>query len=250
MNPIHSKAVMVAAIALLAFSVPVQASKMDSKIEDSARQSYVFKTYLQEDDIKIKSRDGVVTMTGVVLDESHQLLAQETVAGLPSVKSVDNQLKIKGESDKNSDAWLVAKVKSTLLFHRSVSAKTEVDVKDGVVTLKGAAASPAQRDLTTEYVKDIEGVKDVRNEMTVAGVAEEKNRSVGDKIDDSSITAQVRMTLLYHRSTSAINTKVTTRDGVVTLHGKARNTAELDLAAKLANDVKGVNSVVNRMIVE
>ena len=250
MNPIHSKAVLVAAIALLAFSVPVQASKMDSKIEDSAQQSYVFKTYLQEDDIKIKSRDGVVTMTGVVLDESHKLLAQETVAGLPSVKSVDNQLEIKGAPDKNSDAWLVAKVKSTLLFHRSVSAKTEVDVKDGIVTLKGPAASPAQRDLTTEYVKDIEGVKDVRNEMTVAGVAEEKNRSVGDKIDDSSITAQVKMTLLYHRSTSAINTKVTTTDGVVTLHGKARNTAELDLATKLANDVKGVNSVVNRMIVE
>jgi osmotically-inducible protein OsmY len=250
MTRIHSKAVMMAAIALLVFSVPVQASKIDSKIETSAQQSYVFKTYLQEDDIKIKSRDGVVTMTGVVLDESHKLLAQETVAEIPSVKSVDNQLKVKAEPVRDSDAWLVAKVKSTLLFHRSVSAKTEVDVKDGIVTLKGAAASPAQRELTTEYVKDIEGVKDVRNEMTVAGVAEEQNRSIGDKIDDSSITAQVKMTLLYHRSTSAINTRVTTKDGIVTLQGKARNTAELDLATKLANDVKGVNSVVNRMIVE
>jgi osmotically-inducible protein OsmY len=250
MNRIHSKAVMMAAIALLVFSVPVQASKIDSKIETSAQQSYVFKTYLQEDDIKIKSRDGVVTMTGVVLDESHKLLAQETVAEIPSVKSVDNQLKVKAEPVRDSDAWLVAKVKSTLLFHRSVSAKTEVDVKDGIVTLKGAAASPAQRELTTEYVKDIEGVKDVRNEMTVAGVAEEQNRSIGDKIDDSSITAQVKMTLLYHRSTSAINTRVTTKDGIVTLQGKARNTAELDLATKLANDVKGVNSVVNQMIVE
>ena len=250
MKAMYPKSVMMAAAALLAFSVPVQASKMDNKIESSAKQSYVFKTYLQGDDIKIKSKDGAVTVSGEVIDESHKLLAGETVAGLPDVKSVDNQLKIKGDPTKNSDAWLVTKVKTTLLFHRSVSAKTEVDVKDGVVTLKGAAASPAQRELTTEYVKDIEGVKDVRNEMTVAGVAEEKNRSVGDKIDDSSITAQVKMTLLYHRSTSAINTKVTTTDGVVTLHGKARNTAELDLATKLANDVKGVNSVVNRMIVE
>ena len=250
MKAMYPKSVMMAAAALLAFSVPVQASKMDNKIESSAKQSYVFKTYLQGDDIKIKSKDGAVTVSGEVIDESHKLLAGETVAGLPDVKSVDNQLKIKGDPTKNSDAWLVTKVKTTLLFHRSVSAKTEVDVKDGVVTLKGAAASPAQRELTTEYVKDIEGVKDVRNEMTVAGVAEEQNRSVGDKIDDSSITAQVKMTLLYHRSTSAINTKVTTTDGVVTLHGKARNTAELDLATKLANDVKGVNSVVNRMIVE
>jgi len=249
MKTIYSKAVLITAAALLAFSVPVQASKVDDSIEASARQSYVFKTYLQDDAIKIKSRDGAVTVTGVVLNESHKILAGETVAGLPDVKSVDNQLEIKGAPDKNSDAWLVAKVKSTLLFHRSVSAKTEVDVKDGIVTLSGAAASPAQRELTTEYVKDIEGVNDVRNKMTVAGVAEE-SRTVGDKIDDSSITAQVKMTLLYHRSTSAINTKVTTKDGVVTLHGKARNTAEIDLATKLANDVKGVNSVTNRMIVE
>ena len=249
MKTTFPKSVVMAAAALVAFSAPVQASKMDNNIEASAKQTYVFKTYLQDDDIKIKSKDGAVTVSGVVADESHKLLAQETVAGLPDVKSVDNQLKIKGEPTKNSDAWLVTKVKSTLLFHRSVSAKTEVDVKDGIVTLKGAAASPAQRELTTEYVKDIEGVKDVRNEMTVAGVADEK-RSVGDKIDDSSITAQVKMTLLYHRSTSGINTKVTTKDGVVTLHGKARNTAELDLAAKLTNDVKGVKAVDNRMIVE
>lgn len=249
MKRIYPKAVLLAAAALMAFSVPVQAAKMDNSIESSARESYVFKTYLQEDDIKIKSRDGVVTISGEVLNESHKMLAQETVAELPNVKGVDNQLKIKSEPAKNSDAWLTAKVKSTLLFHRSVSAKTEVEVKDGVVTLKGSAASPAQRELTTEYVKDIDGVKDVKNEMTVAGVKDEQ-RSLGDKIDDSSLTAQVKMTLLYHRSTSAINTKVTTRDGVVTLHGSARNTAEIDLATKLANDVTGVKSVVNRMIVE
>ncbi len=38
------------------------------------------------------------------------------------------------------------------------------------------------------------------------------------------------MTLLYHRSTSAINTKVETKRGVVTLYGKASNAAEKDLA--------------------
>lgn len=244
----YPKTMMMAA-ALLALSVPVQASKIDRNIEASAQQSYVFKTYLQGDDIKIKSNDGVVTVTGVVLNEAHKILAQETVAGLPDVKSVDNRLEIKGEPAKNSDAWLVTKVKSTLLFHRSVSARTEVDVKDGIVTLKGEATSPAQRELTTEYVKDIEGVKDVKNEMTVAGVMEEK-RTVGEKIDDSSITAQVKMTLLYHRSTSAINTKVSTKDSVVTLQGTARNNAEVDLATKLANDVNGVASVVNRMTVE
>jgi len=42
-------------------------------------------------------------------------------------------------------------------------------------------------------------------------------------VDDASITAQVKMTLLYHRSTSALNTSVTTKKGVVILGGKASN---------------------------
>ena len=73
-------------------------------------------------------------------------------------------------------------------------------------------------------------------------------RVVG-KIDDASITAQIKMTLLYHRSTSALNTKVETKLGMVTLYGKARNAAEKDLVTKLASDVNGVRNVENRMTV-
>ena len=74
-------------------------------------------------------------------------------------------------------------------------------------------------------------------------------RVVG-KIDDASITAQVKMTLLFHRSTSALNTKVETNDGVVTMHGKASNAAEKELVTKLVNDINGVKSVNNRMTIE
>jgi hyperosmotically inducible protein len=243
---------LVAAVALLAFSVPAYASEMDSRIESSAKQSYVFKTYLKDDDIKIESRDGAVTLTGFVSEEYHKSLAQETVAGLPGVKSVDNRLEeVNGAPPTaNSDAWLRDKVETTLLFHRSVSAgTTEVDVKDGIVTLRGDASSQAQKELTTEYARDVEGVKDVNNEMTVTKTSE-KTRTVGEKIDDASITAQVKMTLLFHHSTSALNTKVETKNGVVTLYGKASNAAALDLATKLANDVNGVKGVNNRMAIE
>jgi len=254
--------IMVAAMAMLALSVTVHASKTDTRIESAAKNSYVFKTFLKNDDIKIESKDGAVTLTGIVADNFSKSLAQETVAGLPGVKSVDNRLEIKGAPPtENSDAWLRDKVKYTLLFHRSVSVvTTEVDVKDGIVTLRGAATSEAQKELSTEYAKDVEGVKGVNNEMTVNKTAKKKQTvgqkidaaadSASQKIDDASITAQVKMTLLYHRSTSAINTKVETKRGVVTLHGKAGNVAEKDLAAKFAGDVNGVKSVKNRMTIQ
>jgi hyperosmotically inducible protein len=256
---IYCLALIITVAALVLINVPVFASETDDRIESSVKQSYVFKTYLKGDDIKIQSKNGVVTLTGTVSEESKKTLAGETVASLTGVKSVDNKLEVKGEAtDSCSDAWLMTKVKSTLLFHRNVSGTaTEVFAKDGTVTLRGEASNQAQKELTTEYAKDIDGVKNVTNEMTVLTAAMkpdektmgEKMDDVGGSIDDASITAMVKMTLLYHRSTSALNTKVETNDGTVTLSGKADNAAEKDLATKLVSDVHGVKSVNNRMTI-
>jgi osmotically-inducible protein OsmY len=141
---------------------------------------------------------------------------------------VDNQLTVKGERPaEHSDTWVGLKVKTALLFHRNVSAsKTDVNVKDGIVSLSGEASSVAQKELTTEYAKDVEGVKEVKNDMTVAKSTVKPDETTGEKIDDASITAQVKMSLLSHRSTSALKTKVETTDGVVTLTGVTKNAAE------------------------
>src|SRR3972149_6811816 len=96
------------AVALLLANSPAHASsKTDNRIGASAKKSYVFQNYLKGDDIKIQSKDGVVTLTGSVHEESHKSLARDTVAELPGVKKVDNQLEVKGEgSAENSDIWL------------------------------------------------------------------------------------------------------------------------------------------------
>jgi osmotically-inducible protein OsmY len=143
------------------------------------------------------------------------------------------------------------KVKAALLYRRNVSGtKTEVYVKDGIVTLKGVAANQAQKDLTAEYAKDIDGVKGVENEIVVSKNLDTRGETTGEKIDDASITAQVKGSLLAHRSTSMLSTKVTTNDGVVTVSGHARNEAEKALVTKLVTDINGVQSVVNNMTIE
>ena len=236
------------------------ASETDDNIVASAMQSYVFKTYLKGDDVTIKSKDGVATLTGTVANESHKTLAGDCVASLPGVKTVDNQLKEKGEAlSETSDAWLITKVKAALLFHRNVKAtETEVLAKNGTVTLRGNASSQAQKDLTAEYAKDVDGVKIVKNEMKtpIAAMMSGKTNmgenvdSMGEMIDDASITALVKSTLLYHHSTSTLKTTVETIDGVVNLGGAAKNAAEKDLATKLVSDVHGVKKVVNNMTIK
>jgi hyperosmotically inducible periplasmic protein len=245
--------------ALWATSLTLRASDTDDRIESSAKATYIFQTYLKGDDIKFESKDGAVTLTGTVATESHKTMAQELVADLPGVKSVNNQLLLKGApSSTSSDFWIKDKIKTTLLFHKSVSAiNTEVDVQDGVVTLSGVASSQAERELAAEYARDVDGVKSVNNQMTVSGVPattvataqEGSHRSTGVAIDDSSISTQVKMALLFHKSTSAIHTKVHTRYGVVTVSGMAANAAEIKLVTKLAEDINGVKSVRNEMTV-
>ena len=244
--------VLVAASTLLLASASVRASDTDDRIESSAKKSYVFKHYLTDDSIKTESKNGVVTLTGTVAEESHLGLARDTVEGLPGVKSVDNQLTVKGERpSEHSDAWVGLKVKTALLFHRNVRAtKTDVNVRDGVVSLSGEASSLAQKELTTEYAKDVEGVTEVKNDMTIAKAVAKPDETSGEKIDDASITAQVKMALLSHRSTSAIKTRVQTTDGVVTLTGITKNAAEKALVTKLAADINGVGSVINNMTIQ
>lgn len=251
----YSKVFFVVMFVILLTNIPVYANQTDDQIVSSANNSYVYKNYLKDDSVHTVSNDGVVTLTGTVSEESHRGLAEKTVESLPGVTKVDNQLVVNGQQPaQNSDGWVSMKIKSALLFNRNVSAvKTQVFVTDGMVILKGQADSQAQKDLTGEYAKDIEGVKGVDNQMTIADANTNKpdqdNQNMGDKIDDASITAQIKMAFMAHHSTSAFKTGVDTSNGVVTLTGNATSGAAKDMATKVANDVNGVKNVVNNMTI-
>jgi len=239
-----------AAFIMLA-ALPVLASESDNRIEASAKSSYNFKTYLKDDKIKVESKEGMVTLTGTVSQEFHKALAEETASGLPGVKGVSNQILVIGDQPaEHSDAWITMKVKTVLAFHKNVSAtNTEVTTVNGMVTLTGKVDSEAQKQLTGEYAKDVDGVNSVRNDLDISVPVKHAKESLGENVDDTSITAQIKTTLLFHKSTHSLATKVVTRRGVVTLHGEAKNGAEKELVTKLAEDIKGVKHVNNKMTV-
>jgi hyperosmotically inducible periplasmic protein len=249
-NSLSRAAILVPAIFLMVPAAPLLASETDRRVENTIKDSYNFKTTLAKDDIAVHASAGVVTLSGTAAEDANRVLAAETAENTAGVKSVVNLVKVKGEQpSEHSDAWTTMKVKTVLAFHKNVSASgTEVDTADGVVTLKGKAESEAQKELTTEYARDVEGVKEVDNQLTVTG--KKSHETIGAKIDDASITARIKSSLLFHRSTHAIATKVKTQKGVVTLHGEARNAAEKDLVGRLAGDTEGVQRVDNRMTIK
>lgn len=221
----------------------------DRKIEAAAKSSYNYRTVL-EDNVKVKAKDGVVTLTGTVIDKDDKSLAEDTVENLPGVTSVKNNIVVKSAHPVRSDAWIALKVRSRLLMKANVSAgTTKVTSANGVVTLTGTVDNLAQKELTAAYAEDIDGVKSVKNNLVVKD-APAPARTMGDKVDDASITSQLKYELLTHKGTSALKTKVSTRDGVITINGEASSDAQKSLVTKLAQDVRGAVSVTNHMTVK
>jgi osmotically-inducible protein OsmY len=237
-------------IALIATPIAVFASSStDRKIEDAAKASYNYRTVL-EDHVTVKANDGIVTLTGIVQDKDQKDLAADTVENLPGVTSVKNEITLKPVYPEYSDAWMAFKIRSRLLVKANVSASdTTVTVQDGVVTLTGTVDNLAQKELTAAYAQDIDHVKSVKNDLVVKAQPA-KGETIGEKVDDASITAQVKYALLSHKSTSALKTKVTTNEGVIAITGEASSDAEKSLVTKLAQDVRGVKSVSNNMTVK
>src|ERR1041384_8677122 len=81
------------ALAVVTNCTPLRAARNDdARIVSAAKQSYVYRTYLKNDDIKIQADDGAVTLKGEVPDRSHKDMAADTVESLPGAQRVDNKL--------------------------------------------------------------------------------------------------------------------------------------------------------------
>jgi len=103
-----------ALLLLLASPIALFASsETDRKIEDAAKASYNYRTVL-EDHVKVKAKDGIVTLTGTVQDKDDKELAADTVENLPGVMGVKNEIKIKSSYPEHSDAWIAFKVSEAL----------------------------------------------------------------------------------------------------------------------------------------
>ena len=66
---------------------------------------------------------------------------------------------------------------------------------------------------------------------------------------DSAITASVKTKLLASPDTSGMKIHVSTKNGVVTLSGKAQSEQEKESADGIAKGVRGVRSVKNQLTV-
>ncbi|MGD9834922.1 MAG: BON domain-containing protein [Piscinibacter sp.] len=73
--------------------------------------------------------------------------------------------------------------------------------------------------------------------------------SVGEYIDDTTITTQVKARMVENKQVDAAAISVETLNGTVMLSGFAKSGTERDTAETIARNVKGVKSVKNEIVV-
>lgn len=145
------------------------------------------------------------------------------------------------------DSVVTTRVKAALLDNIDVKGfDIQVETRKGEVMLSGFVSNQAQIDQAVNVAKGVEGVTNINNKLSIKdGVA-----TVGNKLDDSVITTEVKAALLADANIKSLDITVTTHKGEVQLSGFVNNQGQIDRAQEIAKGVSGVTQVANQMSIK
>jgi hyperosmotically inducible protein len=123
-------------------------------------------------EINLEVYKGVVQLNGFVDNAKEKAQAETVAKAVSGVKGVENNLLIKQAEQTAGgvidDSTISAKVKSALIDSADTKAgDIKVETRGGVVQLSGYAKSEAQKTAATKVAQSVEGVKAVKNSISI-----------------------------------------------------------------------------------
>lgn len=140
-----------------------------------------------------------------------------------------------------TDAGIKAKINDAWLqYDIDTFSKLSTTVNQGRVLLTGVVQNPEDRVEAVRLVWQVEGVKQVMNEIRVAD-----SEGAPGFVRDTWITTRLRTALTFEKNVQSLNYSIDTVQGVVYLMGVAMNQQELDKVLQIARTIPNVKQVVN-----
>jgi len=144
------------------------------------------------------------------------------------------------------DASIEFKIKDNLLEKSDkLFTRVGVDSVEGRVLLSGSVDSPDDRVEVARLTWQVDGVREVYNEIEVRDRA-----GLVDYFKDVRIANELRLKLLTDKDISAINYSVEAVNAVIYLMGIAQTQAELERVTSHASNIKGVERVVSYVVLK
>jgi hyperosmotically inducible periplasmic protein len=163
----------------------------DSWITMKVHSQFVPEAALEDSDIDVETKAGVVTLMGTVPTAAGKSRAVAIAKATDGVKSVNDRLRVAptGDTDVSaaakegakdtkqaannagkgmSDGWVTSKIYADFIDENVLEGSDiDVDVNNGVATLKGTVPTQAGSARAAAIAKATDGVKSVRNNLKV-----------------------------------------------------------------------------------
>ena len=225
---------------------PVQASAPDNSSLEARVQKKLGNGHFKN--VTVQVNNGAVVLGGTVDLYQYKAEADDKAHHVSGVTAVDNEIQV--ESKPVTDAKLGQELAKKLAYDRegwpdAAFNSITLSVANGVVTLGGNAAVPWAKASAISLARNMQGVKDVIDNVTV---------DPESPVDDQTRVAVYRAVygqaaLNKYLIDPAKPIRITVVNGNVTLTGEVYDQMDKNIAGIQANTVPGVFKVTNNLAV-
>ena len=149
----------------------VRSTSSDAWITTDAKMRMVADGAVPAMDVNIDTRNGVVTLFGIVPTQAAKAAAEADAKKVSGVKSVVNDLQVVPESKQEAveakDDDIHKRLTASLNEHDALDG-INVEVKNGVARLTGKVGSGSDRLQAAVIARSTKGVRSVEDDMTIS----------------------------------------------------------------------------------
>jgi osmotically-inducible protein OsmY len=214
--------------------------RSDLELLKDVTEELKFEPSVDEKEIGVGVKSGVVTLTGKVPSFAEKFAAERAVERVSGVRAVADDLPVKlTPANSRSDTDVALAAVNALAWDMEVpDDKIKVKVVNGWVTLEGHAEWHFQKAAAERAVRFLTGVKGVTNLIAIS-----------PKVSPTDVMKRIEDAIKRSAELDAKRVFVEAEGSKVTLRGTVRSWAERDEAERAAWAVSGVSNVEDRITV-
>jgi osmotically-inducible protein OsmY len=214
--------------------------KTDMEIQRDVLNALQWEPSIDESQIGLTVKDGIVTLTGYVPHFPQKVAAEQAAKRVYGVKAVANDIEVRVVgAGQRTDTDIAAAAVNALKWDAMVpDERIKVTVTNGWVKLEGDVEWDYQRRAAEANVRRLIGVKGVSNLLTIR-----------PRVRPTEVKTKIEEAFLRSAELDVRRIRVETSDGKVILRGNVRSWVEREAAEQAALAAPGVSEVENHLTV-